>query len=121
MKPYPTDWEPVYIETEPTERSIKDGYAQKFSLYGLTKEEFLELAERQGYSCLICNTSAKDAPYRLAVDHDHYTNEIRGLLCSSCNWGIGILGDNPDRIQRAVGYLTSSRTGVFVRKTNEEV
>ena len=45
MKPYPVDWEPIYIETEQTNEAVKRGYAQKFSLYGLTQEEFLELAE----------------------------------------------------------------------------
>ena len=117
MKLYPSDWEPIYIETEQTERTIKDGYAQKFSLYGLTKEQFIDLAEKQGYSCLVCNTNSKTAPYRLAVDHDHTTGEIRGLLCSTCNWGIGVLGDDPDLISKAVDYLRSSRTGIFVKET----
>jgi hypothetical protein len=117
MKPYPVDWEPIYIETEQTNEAVKRGYAQKFSLYGLTQEEFLELAEKQGYSCPVCNTSAKETPYRLAVDHDHRTNEIRGLLCSSCNWGIGLLEDNPVFLERALDYLHSGGTGVFVKDT----
>ena len=117
MKPYPADWEPVYLETEQTEQAIKVGYAQKFSLYGLTQDQFLDLAKKQGYLCLICNASAEDAPYRLAVDHDHTTNEIRGLLCSSCNYGISILGDDPNRLERAAQYLRQPLTGVFVQHT----
>jgi len=121
MKPYPVDWEPIYIETEQTEEAIKRGYAQKFSLYGLTQEEFLELAKQQEYLCRVCNASAKDAPYRLAVDHNKYTNEIRGLLCSACNWGIGLLEDDPKLLQSALDYLTIGGTGVYVRQTGSTV
>jgi hypothetical protein len=114
MKPYPTDWQPIYIETEQTPSKIKDGYSQKMSLYNLTKEEFLELAEEQGYLCPICNGDAKDTPYRLSVDHDHKTNEIRGLLCNPCNYALGLFYDDPERIERAVQYLRKSGTGKFI-------
>jgi len=41
----------------------------------------------------------------LHVDHNHKTGKIRGLLCNSCNRGIGLLGDNPDTLFAAEGYL----------------
>ena len=117
MKTYPADWEPIYIETEQTERTVRDGYAQKFSLYGLSKEQFLKLAEAQGYKCAACNASSEDAPYRLSVDHSHVTNEVRGLLCSACNFALGLMADDADALQRAADYLRSSGTGVFVKET----
>jgi len=117
MKTYPADWEPIYIETEQTEDKIKASYDQKFNLYGLTKEQFLDLAEKQGYCCAVCNASSKDAPYRLSVDHSHVTNEIRGLLCTSCNFALGVIADDIDALQRAVDYLRSRGTGVFVKET----
>ena len=117
MKTYPSDWEPIYLETEQTEDNVKYGYAQKFSLYGLTKEQFLELAERQGYCCAVCNASSKDAPYRLAVDHNYATNEIRGLLCSGCNFALGLMADDADALQRGADYLRSEGTGLFVKET----
>jgi hypothetical protein len=39
------------------------------------------------------------------VDHCHETGKIRGLLCHSCNTGIGKLGDNLEGLQKAVSYL----------------
>lgn len=51
--------------------------------YGLTAEEYDMLLERQGGKCAICR--AKPKSQRLAVDHDHKTGAVRGLLCSRCN------------------------------------
>jgi len=42
---------------------------------------------------------------RLAVDHDHVTGEIRGLLCTNCNLMIGCSFDNPEMLRRAIDYL----------------
>jgi len=42
---------------------------------------------------------------RLVLDHDHKTGEIRGVICSRCNSGIGALGDNVAGIERVIEYL----------------
>lgn len=44
----------------------------------------------------------------LAIDHDHKTGKIRGLLCTRCNTAIGLLNDNIDFLRRAIMYLNSS-------------
>lgn len=41
----------------------------------------------------------------LAVDHCHQTRKLRGLLCGSCNRGIGLLGDSVERMEAALSYL----------------
>lgn len=78
-------------------------------LYGITVEEYDALFEKQGGVCAICGepeTLVKRGQlYRLAVDHDHETGAVRGLLCSSCNRGLGLFKDNPDVIARALEYL----------------
>jgi hypothetical protein len=56
-------------------------------------------------------TRAKNGRIKaLAVDHNHATGEIRGLLCANCNKGIGNLGDSPDRLLVAAGYLLQYTT-----------
>jgi hypothetical protein len=117
MKRYSDDWEPIYIDTEQGEKQEKIAYAQKKNLYGLTKEKFLELAALQNFACAICNADSSEAPYRLAVDHNYETNEIRGLLCSSCNTALGFFDDNPIRLRKAVDYILLANTGVYIPET----
>lgn len=51
--------------------------------YGLTAQQYDQLLKRQGGKCAICRGKPKSK--RLAVDHDHGSGEVRGLLCSRCN------------------------------------
>ena len=71
-----------------------------WNLYGLTSEDYDRILARQGGGCAGCGR--KD---RLCVDHDKATGVVRGVLCSSCNIGIGWLGHNVDRMERLVSYL----------------
>jgi len=64
-------------------KSAKTHGAMIEKTYGLTSEQYDALLERQGGRCAICR--AKPKSIRLAVDHDHGTGEVRGLLCSRCN------------------------------------
>lgn len=47
---------------------------------------------------------------RFAVDHDHKTGQIRGLLCDACNRGLGLLGDSRETLQRLLDYLKKADT-----------
>lgn len=51
--------------------------------YGLGGDDYDGLLERQGGRCAICR--ARPRSKRLAVDHNHATGAVRGLLCSRCN------------------------------------
>jgi hypothetical protein len=42
------------------------------------------------------------------MDHDHGTGAFRGWLCTPCNAGIGLLGDNAEGVRRALQYLSKT-------------
>lgn len=74
--------------------------------YGLTLEDVDAMFDAQGGRCAICGTEAPGDRYKkFHVDHCHTTGKVRGMLCGQCNRGIGALGDDPDRVQRAADYL----------------
>lgn len=72
--------------------------------YGLEAGEYDRRYKAQGGKCAICQV-ATGAYRRLAVDHNHSTGTVRGLLCSPCNQFIGRLRDSPDAFLRAHKYL----------------
>ena len=71
--------------------------------YNITLEEYNILFEKQNGKCAICNK--KQINKQLAVDHDHNTGKVRGLLCQNCNTGIGKFKDNPKLLLKAKAYL----------------
>ena len=77
-----------------------------FKSYGLTASEYNELLTSQNGLCACCGKD--NGRRRLNVDHDHKTGTVRGLLCTSCNVGIGALGDSLDGILKAAEYLQNS-------------
>jgi hypothetical protein len=80
--------------------------------YKLTPVELLGLIDAQNNECVICRiqlVSEGTDPLVLrefAIDHDHATGDVRGLLCSACNTAIGLFRDNRDFLSRAIWYLT---------------
>lgn len=75
------------------------------TLYGITVDEFTKLRVTQNNSCAICKKQQKR---RLSVDHNHKTGQIRGLLCGSCNFGIGIFKEDLNLLNKAITYLKES-------------
>lgn len=79
-------------------------------LYGITLQEYETRLAEQNSVCAICGgketTKDKDgAPRRMPVDHCHKTGRIRGLLCTQCNRGLGMFGDDRERLLAAAKYL----------------
>lgn len=76
--------------------------------YGITADDYRKLYEHQGGKCALCQR-ATGASKRLAVDHDHKTKEVAGLVCGPCNrevLGFRSLRD-PAYFQRGVDYLNN--------------
>ena len=78
-------------------------------LYGITVDEYESMYESQNGVCLICKQKEslmENGLLRsLSVDHDHITDEVRGLLCNACNRGLGLFRDNIDALNNAIEYL----------------
>lgn len=86
--------------------------------FGLTKEKWLTLVEKEGNKCGICGseygTTRDGKPCALTIDHDHSCCPgktscgkcIRGLLCHKCNSGLGMFMDNITLLVKAITYLT---------------
>jgi hypothetical protein len=85
--------------------SVKNSYLK--TNYGITLEDYNFLLEKQNEKCKICNNECPTGK-SLAVDHNHETGKVRGLLCKNCNIGLGMFFDNIDFLESAVLYLKSS-------------
>jgi hypothetical protein len=73
-------------------------------VYGISAEDYQRLLEAQDGKCAICRR--KPGAKRLAVDHDHTTGEVRGLLDRGCNRDVlGHLREDTEALQRAIEYL----------------
>lgn len=76
-------------------------------MYRITPDEYDALYEEQNGECAICGTTqcADAREFPLHVDHNHRTDEVRGLLCDLCNRGIGNFNDDPELLRSAADYL----------------
>jgi hypothetical protein len=83
---------------------MREGHLRR--KYGIDQESYLQRLAAQGGCCAICEKPAEsERDGKLRVDHCHSTGKIRGLLCDSCNVGLGKFGDNIDSLTVAIMYL----------------
>ena len=85
--------------------------------YGITPEKYDEMLAAQGGVCAICKSEdTKHKSDKFSIDHNHSTGEVRGLLCSPCNTGLGLFGDSVDTLMGAASYLMTSTDILAVEK-----
>jgi DNA-directed RNA polymerase subunit RPC12/RpoP len=83
--------------------------------YGLSIEKYNQLLNKQNGKCAICEKDSSEFKQNLAVDHNHATGEIRGLLCSYCNHRL--VGRHRDgNLLRKMADYVDGGTGWFVPK-----
>ena len=89
--------------------SLKSRQQKVWRKYGLSWDDLLKMLVSQNGCCAICrkgitpDSDAKaDQPH---IDHCHTTGRIRGLLCLTCNTGLGMFGDSLDLLDCARAYL----------------
>lgn len=89
----------------------KDKFSKIRNIYGLSEEQYIEMFDKQKGKCKICTKSinfrgtVSDKYNSACVDHCHETGKIRGLLCSSCNRGLGFFSEDPEILHSAYKYL----------------
>ena len=75
--------------------------------YAIGLADYESMLYAQGGGCAICG-DGQPRDGVLKVDHDHVTGEVRGLLCQTCNLGLGHFKDSPDILDNAAEYLRGS-------------
>lgn len=74
--------------------------------HGLTLDQFHALYESQDMACAVCGDELSTNKQAIHIDHCHRSGRVRGLLCGGCNVGLGMFRDEPQRMQRAIAYVT---------------
>lgn len=73
--------------------------------HGITVDRYYELLDIQGGTCICGCPNPQPNGKRLAVDHDHQTGEVRGILCEWCNRALGYAKDRPEVLRMLADYL----------------
>lgn len=92
------------------ENRIRDAKTSKDNAYkkkyGMTLQDALGMLKSQNDACAMC---AKQLTVKtMNVDHCHKDGFVRGILCTGCNTGLGLLGDSIDGLKNAMDYLVKS-------------
>src|ERR1700761_1525630 len=81
--------------------------------YGMTGEEYGEMLAAQKGLCAICGkpetAMLNGVPKVMHVDHCHETDQVRALLCGSCNGMLGLAKDSPETLRAAADYIEKHR------------
>lgn len=96
------------------EKQRRKRQIQKFREWGITEDRYRDILVSQGGGCAICAGLCVSGR-QLAVDHDHETGKIRGLLCARCNNGLGNFTDNSALLLRAASYLEDRKAAEDLR------
>jgi hypothetical protein len=80
-------------------------HLNRMNRFGLTPKDYENLLKVQDYKCAICESPLTFVKNSAVVDHCHGTNKIRGILCRSCNTGLGSFKDEKSFLAKAIYYL----------------
>jgi DNA-directed RNA polymerase subunit RPC12/RpoP len=78
--------------------------------YGISVEELEEMKRKQDFKCASCGDEFVPG-VKINVDHCHTSGTVRGILCPACNWALGLMKEDPDRIRALAAYAD------LIRKT----
>lgn len=95
----------VKRKDDPAKHSRKDFIADLKKNYGLTLEQFQALYDSQDGCCAVCGIHESNFKRGLHVDHCHKSGQVRGILCTRCNPGLGYFEDSVEKLEMAITYL----------------
>lgn len=84
-------------------RASEDSLHRRCVRRNIDVKTLFETFEKQSYKCKICSVSV--TLENSAIDHNHNTGELRGVLCKTCNRALGLFKDNPEILEKATVYL----------------
>lgn len=103
-KPCNNDYKKRWRKKNPELNKLTKGTwkpIRRFRKYGITPCDFTRMRIERGDRCDVCGTVYP----KLAIDHDHETGRVRGLLCLNCNTGLGQFRDSVELLNAAIRYL----------------
>lgn len=96
-------------QLNPTEARIKANKkrwsTKRLKKYGISSETYNGLSESQNEKCKICGGDNSHIRRSLAIDHNHDTGEIRGLLCNRCNTTLGHIKEDIQLLENMIAYI----------------
>lgn len=100
--------DPICVVVGCGESHCAGGYCQRhynmWKNFKIQPQQYEYLLECQSGVCAICKDTCSTR-LNLSIDHDHETGEVRGLLCTSCNLGLGKFQDSVNLLTSAASYL----------------
>lgn len=116
-KKYQKQRQKNYCKHKVREKKYRENYHRKYpekrknyqliKKYNITLNQYNELLKKQNNCCAICNTNQSEFKPKFAVDHNHETDQVRGLLCIKCNSVIGYAKDSIEILDKAKVYLNN--------------
>jgi hypothetical protein len=104
-RPYLNEYRKRLNASPARKRKARDAYYRR--TFGISADEFDAMLEAQGGGCAICGVRP-DREASLHVDHCHVSGKVRGILCISCNQGLGQYREDPALLERAAAYLRAA-------------
>ena len=100
-------YQKAYRESHPKQSPEYKRNAKLKNRYGISAEEWEDLFDSQGRACALCFVpeGPDDIRAQWHTDHSHDTGKVRGILCSTCNRGLGQFKDDPELMRRAALYV----------------
>jgi len=107
IKAYQSAYHLSYRKRDDVQTATRKRHLKNY--YRMTEAQFNELWAQQDGKCGVCSVEMLPKGrhgHSVAIDHNHETGAVRGLLCRGCNNGIGCLQDSPEILKAAAQYLS---------------